>query len=67
MTDFCSSWTAANRTKLRDLGILTLFLKYCNRADFTYKNISEGRFKTMNWPDDEGPRDSFEVSELEAI
>lgn len=67
LTDLCSAWTGANRSKLRDLGILTSFLKYCNRADFTAKNIGDGLFKTMNWPDDEGQRDPFEPLELEAL
>jgi integrase len=67
LTDLCSSWVGANRTKVRDLGILTSFLKYCNRADFTPKNIGEGLFRTMNWPDDEGPREPFNSQELESI
>jgi integrase len=67
LTDFCSNWTGANRTKVRDLGILTSFLKYCHRADFTRKNIGDGLFKTMNWPDDEGPREPFTAQELEEI
>jgi hypothetical protein len=67
LTDLCSSWTGANRTKIRDLGILTSFLKYCNRADFTPKNIGEGLFRTMHWPDDKGQREPFTAAELEAI
>jgi hypothetical protein len=67
LTDFCSAWKGSNRSKTRDLGILTLFLKYCHRADFTSKNIGEGLFKTLNWPDDEGPKDPFSDSELESI
>lgn len=35
LTDLCSSWSGANRTKVRDLGIRTSFLKYCHRAGFT--------------------------------
>ena len=67
LTDLCSAWTGANRTKIRDLGILTSFLKYCNRADFTPKNIGDGLFKTMHWPDDRGQREPFTPQELEAI
>jgi integrase len=67
LTDLCSGWTGATRTKVRDLGILTSFLKYCNRADFIHKNIGEGLFRTMNWPDDEGPRQPFTSPELEAL
>ncbi len=67
LTDLCSSWTGANRTKVRDLGILTSFLKYCNRADFTLKNIGEGLFKVMHWSDDSGQREPFTAQELEAI
>jgi hypothetical protein len=57
VTDFCSSRAGANRTKLRDLGILTSFLKFCHRADFTPEHIGDGLFKTMNCPDDEGQRE----------
>lgn len=67
LTDLCSAWTGANRTKIRDLGILTSFLKYCNRADFTPKNIGDGLFKTMHWPDDKGQREPFTAAELEAL
>ena len=67
LTDLCSTWTGANRNKISDLGILTSFLKYCNRADFTPKNIGEGLFKTMHWPDDKGQREPFTAAELEAI
>lgn len=67
LTDFCSAWQGSNRSKIRDLGILTSFLKYCHRADFTSKNIGEGLFKTLNWPDDEGPKEPFSDNELERI
>lgn len=67
VTDFCSSWAGANRTKLRDLGILTSFFKFCHRADFTPKHIGDGLFKTMNWPDDEGQREPFTSQELESL
>ncbi|MFN7933253.1 MAG: hypothetical protein U0R19_07995, partial [Bryobacteraceae bacterium] len=29
LTDFCTGWTGAERSRIRDLGILTSFLKYC--------------------------------------
>lgn len=67
VTDFCSSWSGANRTKLRDLGILTSFFKFCHQADFTPKHIGDGLFKTMNWPDDEGQREPFTSQELESL
>lgn len=67
VTDFCSTWTGANATKLRDLSMLTSFTKYCHRADFTRKNIGDGLFKTMNWPDDDGPKEPMEPQELEQI
>lgn len=67
LTDLCATWTGANRTKIRDLGILTSFLKYCDQADFTPKNIGSGLFTTMGWKDEEGPREPFEPKELEAL
>lgn len=67
LTDLCSTWAGANRTKVRDLGILTSFLKYRNRADFTAKNIGDGLFKTMHWPDDKGQREPFTAAELESL
>jgi integrase len=67
LTDLCSSWTGANRTKVRDLGILTSFLKYCHRSDFIPKNIGDGLFRTMHWPDDNGQREPFTAADLEAI
>jgi site-specific recombinase XerD len=67
LTDFCAGWEGANRTKIRDLGIVTSFLKYCNQADFTPKNQGAGLFKTMKWADNKGPRDPFEPQELEKL
>ena len=67
LTDFCSGWTGASVTKIRDLGIVTSFLKYCHRADFTPKNAGEGLFRTMHWQNDEGPRQPFTAQELEAL
>jgi len=67
LTDFCSTWTGATRTKIRDLGIVTAFLKYCNRCDFTPKNMGEGLFKAMSWPNDIGQRQPFTAAELEAL
>jgi integrase len=67
LTDFCSGWTGANRSKLRDLGILTSFLKFCDQADFIPKNVGAGLFKLMKWRDDEGPRAPFEAQELERL
>ncbi|HEX4227738.1 MAG TPA: hypothetical protein VHZ07_03645 [Bryobacteraceae bacterium] len=37
LTDVASAWQGSNRSKVRDLGILTSFLKYCHRAEFTSK------------------------------
>jgi len=59
LTDFCSSWDGAERSRLRDLGILTSFLKYCHRAGYTPTNIGEGLFQAMNWKDDEAPKEPF--------
>lgn len=59
LTSFCSTWEGADQSKLRDLGILTSFLNYCYRADFTPKNIGDGLFATLQWRDDEGPREPF--------
>jgi integrase len=41
------------------LGILTSFLKYCHRADFTPKHLGDGLFRTLNWNDHEGPKEPF--------
>jgi integrase len=67
MTDFCAAWSDADATKTRDLGNLTSFTKYCERAGFTTRNIGEGLFKTMHWSDDEAPKQPFTPQELEAI
>jgi integrase/recombinase XerD len=67
LTDFCSAWKGSNRSKIRDVSLLTSFLKYCHRADFTSKNVGDGLFKTLNWPDDEGPKEPFTDSELAKI
>ena len=67
LTGFCSGWTDATATKIRDLAILGSFFKYCNRCDFTPKNISDGLFKTMGWSDRKPPRAPFEPAELVAL
>ncbi len=67
LTDFCSEWTGATRTKTRDLGIVTSFLKFCNQADWTTKHVGAGLFKAMNWRDEQAPREPFEAKELEAL
>jgi len=67
LTDFCSAWTGAQRTKIRDLGILTSFMKYCHRSKFISENVGDGLFKAMNWRDTSGPRDPFTSQELEAL
>jgi integrase/recombinase XerD len=67
LTDFCSAWDGSHRTRIRDLALLTSFLKYCSRADFTPKNLGEGLAKTLNWPDDECPKEPFSQEELPQI
>jgi site-specific recombinase XerD len=67
LTDWASSWTGKTKSKVRDLGIVTAFFKYCYRADFTTKHVGDGMFKAMSWSDDEGPREPFEPAELEAL
>jgi len=67
MTDFCSTWTNANATKIRDLAVLTSFTRYCLRADFSRKNLGDGLFKVMKWTDNEEAREPFTAQELEAL
>jgi integrase len=67
LTDWCSTWTGAPRTKIRDLGIVTAFFKYCNQCDFTPKNVGSGLFRAMGWKDHSLPRAPFEANELEQV
>jgi site-specific recombinase XerD len=65
LTDFCSNWQGAVRSKVRDLGILTSFLKYCHRSGFTASNIGDGLFRELSWRDDEAPKEPFRSSATE--
>jgi integrase len=64
LTDWCGEWTGAEQTKIRDLGILTSFTKFCYQCDFTRKNVGDGLFKRMNFQNTSPPKPPFEPEEL---